>query len=575
VSSRDPEPDDGAALEFPAANIAPVRAVAAALEPTLGPRCRDKLIVTDQRSEAETQPGMPATNEFVVTSDGATILEHLPVAHPIAPILYRMVGPERPGDTDVEGERRPDGITTRAVLAGALLREAESLLELGLHPRSVVQGYGRAREVAHEAVLDVRRRVETFDDPRAARVATARTAMTGNDVAGLGDSWATLAVEAVDFVGRPNEETFVVRRVSDGSITDSRLVRGAVLDRSGRAHDAMPRQVTDATVLVLDGHERGGLQERDAPSGATVSLSSPDDVADYEAVRADRKRQLVDGLSAAGVDVVVTRLGIDRAYQRLLADAGIVGIRSVTPLDLAQVALATGARRVMDPTDVTPADLGAAGTVREVRIEPYAGRRKRRRMVVFDDCRDPASVAVLLRGVSGQLADQATTAVRKAAFAVALADGLPGRPAGVVPGGGAVHVHVAGAVRAAAREVGSREQLAMKGFADAVESLPATLARNAGLDPISVVSELREAHRNGRETAGLVFPRTTVEDALAAGVLDPAALVDAAYRDATDVASLVLRVDDTLDANPPPEPPDPGEAHYEEPAERHRESVDR
>jgi chaperonin GroEL (HSP60 family) len=562
-------------LEFPQANFVAVRAIAAALEPTLGPLSHDKLVVTGLADEAETQPDTPATDEFVITDDGATILEHLPIEHPIAPLLERIIGPKRPGETDVEGADIPDGVTTRAVLAAALLTEAATLLERGLHPYTICHGYERARAVANERLAADRVLPPDFADERAARIGTARTAMTGNDVAGLADRWAELAVDAVDIVGTPDEVSFVVRRTRHGSISDSRLVRGAILDRSERVSREMPRRAENAAVLVLDGHDRGGLVTRETPEGTTASLRSPDAAVEFETTRRERKRHVVDGFVDAGVDVVVTRLGIDRDYQRLLAEHGIFGIRGVTRLDLLQVARATGATPVMDPTDVTAADLGRAGSVEERVIESREGRRKRRRMILFDDCSRPESVAVMFYGVFGRLADQVVTEVRKAAMAVALASGAGGHLPGVVPGGGASHTRVAGAVRRAARETGTREGLAMNAFADAVESLVGTLARNAGLDPLSTIADLRAAHEADRDAAGLVLPAGKVDDCLEAHVLDPVALTRDAYLYATDIATLLLRIDDTLDATFDEEPPGPGESIYDEPAELQQRTLEK
>lgn len=559
--------DDRGLLEFPRANIAAVCDIATILESTFGPRSRDKLIVSEQQDESEPNPQMPGVKEFVATSDGATILNHLPITHPVKPVLRRMVGPEQPGDTDVEGKNMPDGVVSRVVLTSALLQEAESLLDLGLHPQSIVQGYQRSYALAHEELLAARQRFSMFSDPWDARVATAKTAMTGNEVGGKGNTWAEIAVKAVRTVGTPNEETFVVRKTRDGMIDDSQFVRGAVLNRSERVTSEMPSCLHDATVLVLDGNNRGGLQERNMSDKAIMSVRSPDGLTEYNQVRRNRKRQIVRKLVDVGVDVVVTRLGIDRDYQRLLEEAGIFGIRGVTKLDLKQVALATGASPIMDPTDVTPSNLGDVGTVEEVQIEPYEGRRKHRRMVVFSRCSDPQSVAIIVRGVSGQLAAQATTTIRKAAFAVGLADGVDSGYEGVVPGGGAIHARVADTVRENARQTGSREQLAMEAFADASESLVAALARNGGLNPITTVADIRAAHQEGQKSFGLVFPDGTVADCLSAGVLDPVALVDDAYLYATDIATMILCIDDTLDAKVTQKPSDSGEAIYDDPAQ--------
>jgi chaperonin GroEL (HSP60 family) len=561
-------------LEFPHANIVAVRAIAVALASTLGPRSYDTLVAAEQADDSDIAPGTRTAGDVVVASDAATILERLPIQHPIAPVLRRMVGPERPGETGVEGEDMPDGTATRAVLAGALLDRAESLLERGLHPKSIIEGYERAHEIARDELREMRITFEEFPDPWEARVATARTAMTGNVPGGHRDAWARMVADAVDLVGMPDEEAFDVERTHNGSIDETRLVRGAVLGRKERADREMPRRVEDASVLVLDGHDRGGLQERDAPEGAAIELETPADMHSYEMIRRDRKEAIIERFVDVGVDIVVTRLGIDTDYQTLLADAGIMGIRSVSPLNLSRIARATGAQSVLDPTDLIEDDCGRAGHVAEIAVEPYSDRRKKRRIIVFEGCPDPASVTVLLRGVSDQIADQAATTVRKGAFAVGMAAMTDHRPAGVVPGGGAAHVRVADAVRDAATGVDSRDQFAMEAYADAAERVVVTLARNGGLDPIAAVPDIRTARETGTIAAGLVFPSGTVGNCLDAGVLDPLAVLLDAYLYATDVATLVLGIDDTIDAVRTADPVANDDVIYDEPAELQKRTLE-
>lgn len=575
VNAHGSDDGDAAHVEFPQANVAAMRVIAATLGSTLGPLPRDKLIIAEQADDSDAAPGTRTTGNVAVASDGATILERLPIEHPIAPILRRMIGPARPGDTGVEGEAMPDGTTTRAVLAGALLNRAETLLDRGLHPQAIVTGYDSAQDVALEAVRAARRELADCPDPDVARLATARTAMTGNVAGGNREQWARLVVEAVDIVGQPTEMSFDVRRTRGGSIDETHLVRGAVLDHHSRVSESMPTRVSDASVLLLDGHDRGGLVDREPTGDVTLELSAADDVSRFNDARRQTKTAVVDGFSDIGVDVVVTRLGIDDTYARLLDDAGILGVRSVSPLQLRRLAAGTGAHPVADPTDVDAADLGTAGTVAEVTVGSDPNRATPHTTVVFDDCPAPESVAIYLHGVAGQVADQAATALRKGAFALGVALGHADRPAGVVPGGGAMHVRAANAVRDAAGDVDNRGQLAFEAYADALDDVVGTLAKNGGIDPLAAVPDLRSAHREDRTDAGLVFPEGEVGDCLEAGVLDPVATVLDAYGYATDVAILLLRIDDAIDAVTSTQPTtDTDDVIYDEPAEMQSDSLE-
>lgn len=565
----------GSPPEFPAANITAVQAIAELLRTTLGPTPQDTLVITQLETRSgDADRGIPGADEYIVTSDGATLLEELPLEHPIAPVLLRIIGPERPGETDVEGQRIPDGITTTVVLCSALLTEAQTLLEKGLHPTTVGRGYGTALSAVMDTLADASRDLASLETPTAAASAVARTAMTGNDVGAFADEWSSLAVDAVDTVGPPDETTFAVRQFSKGRIEESRLVRGAVLDRYHRPHPELPRRKRDAAVLALGGQDNHGLQVREPESLESIRVDSIATTAALADQEEARRRSVVADLADLGVDVVVTQSGIDRRYLKLLADAGILGVRGVTKLDFLHICRATGATAVVDPSDVTTADLGHAGVVAERRVEPRRHRRKQRRMLVFDECLSPGTVTAVLSGVSGQLSEQMTRQIRKATAAVAATRGLGHYRPGVVPGGGAMELRIARTLRTTALSVDSREQLAIEAYADAAERLVTTLTKNGGCDPVPTVAELYAAHERGAEQTGMVFPGGTIENTVEAGVLDPFAYRRRQFVSATAVCRLLLTIDDAIDAEFTKERTDLGEAIYDDPAARHATSLE-
>lgn len=571
MQSGDAPGADGehSAISFPEANIAAVRGITGLLETTLGPAPSDKLVVGSD----EGNPAIPDVEDYVVTSDGAAILDSLPLEHPIAPIVRDLAGPRRPGETDIEGKDIPDGVTTTLVLADALLSEAKTLLDQGLSPRDVTRGFDRARDIANEALDDAVRHPADWPGGDGLR-ACARTAITGNDVGGKADTWTRFAVESVRTVGAPDERSFVVRQTSDGSIDDSRLIEGAVLDANAVADYRMPETVTDADVLVIGGFDRGGLRDPEVSDRYVATPESAEDAQAFRDAFAENRVEVVERIRAVGADVVVTRLGITPEYQAMLADAGIVGVRGVSRLDIRQVASATGASLLTDPEDVSTDHLGYAGRVTEVTVGSRRDATGTSEMVVFEDCRDPDSVAVLLRGVTEWWAEQATTQVRKAANAAAIAADETTLPGGVVPGGGATHLRVARRVEDAALSEESRAQLSVRAFADALTQVVAVLATNCGREPIDVVSTLRRAHSEGRRTTGIVSPRGEVGDAWTEGILDPVGLRFQQYQNAVEVANLILRIDDTVDATFSAEPDGPGDVTNPDAAKRHQQYVE-
>jgi chaperonin GroEL (HSP60 family) len=552
--------------EFPAANMRAVYAVAGAVASTFGPTPRDKLVVTALEARQDEDPSDPPRDVFTVATDGATIIEELPLDHPIAPLVERMVGPERPGDTDIEGQDIPDGVTTSVVLTAALLEEAENLLELGVHPTDIRRGFTTAQNVATETLESLAQPLALSARDRAEAVA--RSAMNGNDIGGLVDTWVPLAVDAVEQVGAPNERTFAIRTMRTGRISDSHLVAGTVLDRTDRADNRMPEAVEDASVLVLGGHETGGLVDPTLERDWTAGAADEVDPSELATAFDGRRESVLADIVTADVDVVLARQGMDAEYRAGLADHGILGLRGVNRLKLAQAALATGATIVNDTTDIRPEHLGWAEHVSVRNHDPRPGRRRKRKMTVIEGCADPDSVTVLLTGTFDQGGAQLTRQLRKAAAAVAMAAGHGTDHPGYLPGGGAADVAVAREIRETATELDSKAQLAVEGYADAAEIVPFTLAKNAGEDPLGVVADIRARQVTDGSRYGYVFPNRSISDTVDAGVLEAHAIRRQTYTRATEVANLILGIDDAVKANFSMDRADPDEKIFDDRARK-------
>ncbi|MFC6722943.1 TCP-1/cpn60 chaperonin family protein [Halobium palmae] len=555
-------------IRFPHANITAINAIADVFRSTVGPQSLDVLVLDTPAAE-DNDTGV-AVDQYAVTGDGARLLQSLAIKHPVGELLERSIGPYRPGDTDVDGKDIYDGVSSKVVFASELLANSVDLLEQGIHPQEIISGYRSALSVLEDTFRSST--VELKADGKVSAADAARTALTGNDFGRMRDEIADLAATAAEEIAVPNERSFDVTTVRHGSIRDSRLIKGTVLDRNTVVHQEMPRRVEDANVLLLGGHDRGGLQDPDVVDDFEVELESPDTLGAFERTAAKQRRELVGQIVQAGADVVLTQMGINRHYQQLLADRGIMAIRRVHPRNLQRLSLATGATIVKHDQDIESEQLGNCGTVVEQKIEQRKHRRKHRRIVVFDECTNPDSVTMLLCGTFGQLESQAPRGVRKAVLA-ATQSMRDGPSEGVVPGGGATEMATARRIRRAARMQGSKSQLAMNEYASALENLVGTLAGNAGLDPLTTVTDLRVANRTNPKV-GVVLPGGDVTDTLEAGVVDTVATKKNVYVSATDLAMLVLRVDDTLDATFKRETVDTGEAIYPGPAERHQEYVE-
>lgn len=550
---------------FPAANMQAVRAIAGAVASTLGPMPRDKLIATQPNKRQDDLVGTPEA-EVTVATDGATILEVLPVEHPIGPLVKRMIGPKRPGDTDVEGKDIHDGVTTSVVLVAALLDEAEELIQLGAHPSATRRGYDAALTTAMDSLASLSRTIDITDRDMAESVA--RSAMNGNDIGGLIHTWVPLAVDVVERVGKPTEKSFAIRTKRTGRISGSRLVDGAVLDRTGRAGTQMPKTVEDASVLILGGHETGGLVDPTLDCDWTLGDADEVDPADLTTAFDGRREEVISSILTVDADVVIARQGMGSMYITALEDHGILGLRGVNRLKLAQAALATGATIVNDVTDIRAEYLGYAGNIAVENHDPRPGRRRKRKMTSIKRCDSPDSVTAILTGTFDQGGEQLTRQLRKGAAAVAAATGHGTRHPGYLPGGGAVDVAVARRVREMATGLNSKAQLAAEGFADALEMIPFTLAKNGGADPISVVADIRARQNAEGPRQGYVLPDRSVEDVLDAGVLDVHATKRQAYTIAREVANLIIGIDDAVKASFSVERADPEDTIYDDRAQQ-------
>lgn len=561
----DDTPDAEEELIFPHTNIQAVADVGEILAPSFGPTPRDKLIVSQLATRSETDPRLgPPIDDYVVTSDGKTIIQELDFDHPIAPVVRRVTGPERLGETDIEGKDITDGIKTSVLFLSALLLEAQTLIERGLHPTNIKRGYRYGLEVMRDALSE-----QTLEPTPSNIRAVARTALTGNDIGGKKEQWAEIAVDVATQIGVPNDRTFAVRTASGRSIDDARLISGAVLNKNERASERMPTTVENADVLVMGGAEDGGLKRKESRREISVTPSDPDYASAFDELRERHRQERFQTLLETGVDVVVAQTGISKEFQHLLSEQDILGIRGVNSLKLRQVALATGATIVYDPDDISSEMLGRAGILEEITLPEFWTERGDRRMIIFDDCPDPDSIAVLLTGVWRQLANQLKRSIRKATFSASVALGNGDYRPGCLPGGGAAETGIARAVRNRATDLDTKAQLAAEAYADAMETITKTLARNGGLDAIETLSEIQTSHTNGETQTGIVLPSGDVRDVAAAGILDPYDRKRCAYETATEVANIVVSIDDALDATFEDDPITPDEAINDDAAERH------
>jgi len=507
-------------------NILAAKAVAESIRTTLGPKGMDKMLI--------------AGEEATITNDGATILREMDIEHPVAKMIVEVA--------KAQDDEIGDGTTTAVIIAGKLLEKAEGLLDQDVHPTVIVQGYkqaaARAQKVLSEMAVDV-----SADEATLSKIA--RTAMLGKGIEMAMDKLAALSVEAAQaiagFEGKDIEENIKTVMIPGGRIDDSSIIYGIVLEKE-RTSLEMPRKIENAKIMLLE----GTLEIKKLDTDAKVTITEAKNLSSFKEGEENVIKSQVDAIAAAGANVVFCEKGIGVTAQNYLARQGMLGIRRVSREDLKMLALATGARLVGDVMAVTAKDLGSAALVEERKVG------KEKKMLFIEGCPQAKAVAIVLHGVSEQVLEEMERALDDSLNVVL--DVIRSRK--IVPGGGAPEMIVAENLRQYASTLEGREQLAVRAFADAVESIPLTLAENSGFDPLDSLAALRAKTGQGK-AFGLDMATGQPSDMLAAGIVEPLKVKTQAIKSATEAATMVLRVDDVIAAKREELAPKPGQSPHD------------
>ncbi|MEM0330534.1 MAG: thermosome subunit beta [Archaeoglobaceae archaeon] len=497
-------------------NITAARIIAEAVRSTLGPKGMDKMLVD-------------SLGDITITNDGVTILKEMDVEHPAAKMVIEVAKTQ---DNEVG-----DGTTTAVVIAGELLKKAEELLDQEIHPAVISNGYRLAANKALEILNDIAISVSKDDDKMLKKVAS--TAMTGKGAEVALDRLSEIAVNAVKMIVeevngkyKADTENIKIEKRQGGSIEDTVLIKGIVLDKEV-VHPGMPKTVRNAKILLLD----SALEVKETEIDAKIRITDPEKLQRFIEQEEKMLKDMVDKIANAGANVVFCQKGIDDLAQYYLAKAGILAVRRVKKSDIEKLAKATGAKILTDLREISPADLGEAELVEERKV----GDEK---MVFIEGCKNPKAVTILVRGGTEHVVDEIARGIEDAIRVVACAieDGK------VVAGAGAPEMELSLRLKQWAPSIGGREQLAIEAFATALEVIPRTLAENAGIDPIDVIVNLKSAHEKGQKYAGVDVDTGKVVDMKEMGVIEPLRVKTQAIQSATEVAVMILRVDDVIAA---------------------------
>ncbi|MGA2664242.1 MAG: thermosome subunit beta [Nitrososphaerales archaeon] len=506
-------------------NISAAKLIAELVETSLGPRGMDKMLVDSM-------------GDITITNDGATMLKDMDVQHPAAKIVIEVA-------KTVDGEVG-DGTTSSVVLTGALLAGAEELMDRGVHPMVIVNGYRKAAAHAKLILDKISESVAPTDEAVLTKIA--RTSMASKIVSNDSSVLAPVVVEGLLHVAedigdgnfRVDLENLKVEKKVGGSIKDTSLVMGIVLDKEV-AQSGMPRRVEDARIALVS----APLEIEKTEFDAKLTITDPSQMQRFMDEETRMLKAMAGKVTEAGANVLICQKGIDDVAQHYLSRAGVLAIKRVKESDMIRLAKATGARIVSGVGELSKADVGGAGLVEERKVEGD-------KWTFVEKCANPKAVTILVRGGTQRVVDEAERSIHDA---IMVTKDVLESPA-IVAGGGAVEEELYSRLIKWSSTLEGREQLAAEKYAEAFEAIPLALASNAGFDRLDIQVALRERHGHGKTWFGVDVLGKGVQDMWEKDVFEPAKVKEQIINSATECTCMLLRIDDVIQSkrNGPPMP---------------------
>jgi archaeal chaperonin len=507
IMSQDTQRSSGRAAQRN--NILAAKLVAETVRTTLGPKGMDKMIVD-------------SIGEVIVTNDGVTILKEMQIEHPAAKMVVEVA--------KTQDEQVGDGTTTAVIFAGELLKNAESLLDQNIHPTIIAKGYNIAAAKAQEVLQTLAKDISIHDTQTLQKIA--KTSMIGK-CGSSKDKLASLLLEAVHTVienDKVDMDNIKLEKKVGGGTNDSQIIKGIVLDKE-IVNAGMPRKINNAKIALID----TAFEVKTSETDAKIQITDPNQLQAFVEQEEKILKEMVSQVTNTGATVVMCQKGIDDIAQYYLAKAGIIAIRRVKKSDMKKLAKATGAKIVNKISELNNTDLGEAGLVEEKKIGDEE-------TIFVTQCKNPKSVTILVKGGTQHVVDEIERAMIDAlsSLVVTLEVGK------VVAGAGAIEMELSRQLRQFSKTFSGREQFAIEAFSNAIEVVPRTLAENAGLDPIDILTELKARHNAGEVLAGVNVMSGKIENAWDNGVIEPLKIKTQAIKSASEVAEMILRIDDVI-----------------------------
>jgi len=476
---------------------------------TLGPKGMDKILWGMGQHDGTIQ----------VTNDGATILRSVGVDNPAAKVLVDM--------SRVQDDEVGDGTTSVTVLASELIKEAEKLIDMRIHPQTIISGWRAATKVAQKA-LEAAAKDNSKDEEKFKEdlMNIARTTLSSKILAQHKEFFSKLAVDAVlRLKGSGNLDAIQIIRIQGGSLMDSFLDAGFLLNKKPGLHQ--PKRLENAKILIANTPMD---TDKIKVFGSRVKVDNVAKVAELELAEKEKMKDKVDMICNHGMNVFINRQLIYNYPEQLFADKNVMAIEHADFDGIERLALVTGGEIVSTFGNPDLVKLGTCDLIEQIDIGDET-------LLKFSGVPLGEACSIVLRGATEQIIGEAERSIHDALCVLTSTV----KETRTVYGGGCSEMVMAQAVQELSAKTPGKESRAMEGFANALRSLPSTIAENGGYDSAQLVSELRAMHATGNTTAGLNMYEGTTGDMVELGITESFSVKQQVLLSAAEAAEMILR----------------------------------
>jgi T-complex protein 1 subunit delta len=479
---------------------------------------------------------LTAKGQTLITNDGATILKNLSVLHPTAKILV-----EASKAQDVEAG---DGTTSVVIIAGALLSQCENMLKRGIHPTSISDGFAIGLKHAIEILNGMATPIDLT--MRDYLIQCVVTCLSSKILATQSHRLAPIAVDAVLRIMDPAcpdnvdlNDIKIVKKLG-GTIDELEVVEGLVFPDNRPSHSAGgPTKIVNPKIALI----------QFCLSSPKTDIENNIVVGDYSQIdkvlKEERKYiiNLVKKIADSGCNVIllqksVLRDAINELGLHFLAKKKIMLIKNIERQDVEFICKTIGCTPVAHIDQLTPEKLGSAELIEEKTLSD--GQKILKCTGVPRECR---TLSILLRGTNGLVVEETDRSLHDALCVVRCLI----KNKSIIPGGGASEIEISQKLEEISNSISGLNQTIVKAFADAMETIPYTLAENFGLPPITLVTELRNKHKKGNKNCGLnAKTGAIVENCITQKIIQPTLVNESALTLATEVVRMILKIDDLV-----------------------------